>query len=296
MHYYQFNIGDYLSHTGHLDLLEDLAYRRMIEWCYLHESPLPFDVKQIAKKIRMQEHCDCITSVLQEFFCDNDDGWFNDRVAKELKSYKALSTKRKKAANKRWANTGKASKGDASALQVESKSNAKHEPLTNNHKPLTKENKTTPVKPKYDECDEDFANWCLLEIQKVIPDFKVKSIDSWAKTARDIRVLDEIDMNEAGRVWRWCVNDSFERANVQSMTKLRKRYMNLREKAKGNSNETNQRSSTARPDTSAAGRVRQNVAAGIAAAEREIAEIDRHQEALAANEQPLRLQMDEGIR
>ncbi|MCP4984979.1 MAG: YdaU family protein, partial [Colwellia sp.] len=47
MHYYQFNIGDYTSHTSHLDPLEDIAYRRMLDWVYLHESPLPLSVKQI---------------------------------------------------------------------------------------------------------------------------------------------------------------------------------------------------------------------------------------------------------
>lgn len=65
---------------------------------------------------------------------------------------------------------------------------------------------------------------------------------------------------------------------------------------KRNPNERHQRSTSSRPDSSAAGRVRQNVAEGIAAAEREIAEIDRREEAMAANEQPLRLQVDKGIR
>ncbi|NDH69342.1 MAG: DUF1376 domain-containing protein, partial [Gammaproteobacteria bacterium] len=32
MHYYQFHIGDYKSHTHHLSLLEDLAYRRLLDF------------------------------------------------------------------------------------------------------------------------------------------------------------------------------------------------------------------------------------------------------------------------
>jgi len=35
MHYYQFNIGDYASHTRHLSDLEDLAYRRLLDAYYL---------------------------------------------------------------------------------------------------------------------------------------------------------------------------------------------------------------------------------------------------------------------
>lgn len=138
MHYYQFNIGDYSSHTNHLTITEDIAYRRMIDWCYLHESPLPQDVEKIAKNIRMREHCKCIADVLQEFFVLKEDGYHNARIDSEIKNYKSLSTKRKKAANKRWATSGKASRGDASALQVDCTSNAKQEPLTNNHKPLNK--------------------------------------------------------------------------------------------------------------------------------------------------------------
>lgn len=119
MHYYQFNIGDYASHTNHLDPIEDIAYRRMIDWCYLHESPLPNDLDKIAKIIRMRNECKCIADVLQEFFTLKEDGFHNARIDLEVKEYKKLSSKRKKAANKRWAKSGKASRDDASALQVD---------------------------------------------------------------------------------------------------------------------------------------------------------------------------------
>lgn len=151
MHYYQFNIGDYASHTSHLDPIEDIAYRRMIDWYYLHEQPLPNSIEKISKLIRMREHCKCIADVLQEFFLLKDDGYHHSRIDQEIKNYKLLSSKRKKAANKRWATNGANSKGDASALQIESKSNANQEPLTKNHKPLTKFIPPTP---------EEVAQYC----------------------------------------------------------------------------------------------------------------------------------------
>ena len=40
MNYYPFHIGDYASHTRHLTLMEDLAYRRLLDLYYLHERPL----------------------------------------------------------------------------------------------------------------------------------------------------------------------------------------------------------------------------------------------------------------
>ena len=62
MNYYQFHIGDYSSHTGHLSEIEDLAYRRMLDYCYLNESGLPEDVERIARVIRMPQHCHSIAA------------------------------------------------------------------------------------------------------------------------------------------------------------------------------------------------------------------------------------------
>ena len=56
MHYYQFNIGDYASHTQHLDEIEDVAYRRMLDYCYLNEIGLPKSVDEVARLIRMRTH------------------------------------------------------------------------------------------------------------------------------------------------------------------------------------------------------------------------------------------------
>lgn len=121
MHYYQFNISDYKSHTEHLEPLEDLAYRRMLDWCYLHERPLPKDVDAIARLIRMRSDCDCITSVLREFFDLNTDGEYeNKRVFVELEKVYSKSSKAKESAKARWAKD----KGDANALRTECEGNA----------------------------------------------------------------------------------------------------------------------------------------------------------------------------
>jgi uncharacterized protein YdaU (DUF1376 family) len=132
MHYYQFNIGDYASHTAHLDPLEDIAYRRMLDYCYLNECGLPEAIESIARVIRMRTHCDCIATVLQEFFFSHDDGtWHHTRVDSEILAYKGKSAKASQSARKRWDNV------DANALPTLSEGNANHKPITNNHKPLT---------------------------------------------------------------------------------------------------------------------------------------------------------------
>ena len=66
MHFYSFNIGDYMSHTVHLSLMEDLAYRRCLDIYYLHEKPLPEDIGEVARLIRMPQHKPEVTQEKQE--------------------------------------------------------------------------------------------------------------------------------------------------------------------------------------------------------------------------------------
>jgi uncharacterized protein YdaU (DUF1376 family) len=87
MHYYQLNIGDYKSHTNHLDLLEDLAYRRLLDLYYLHERPLNAGIASVARQINMREHEDKVKLILEEFFHMSDDGWINPRADREIKHY-----------------------------------------------------------------------------------------------------------------------------------------------------------------------------------------------------------------
>ena len=85
MHYYQFHIGDYKSHTHHLSLMEDLAYRRLLDHYYLHQAPIK--QREIARQIGMRDHEQEVLTVLNEFFLSTDDGYINPRADKEIKAY-----------------------------------------------------------------------------------------------------------------------------------------------------------------------------------------------------------------
>lgn len=102
MHYYQWSPKDYMSKTSFLEPMEDLAYRRMLDYCYLNEVPLPKDVGEIAMLISMRSHCDCIAVVLRYFFELTPEGYVNDRVSKELSDYHGKSAKAKASADARW--------------------------------------------------------------------------------------------------------------------------------------------------------------------------------------------------
>ena len=137
MHYYQFNIGDYQSHTSHLSETEDLVYRRLLDWTYLHEKPIPLNIDEVARNIRMRTHCESIAIVLQEFFICMDYGWISERVLKEVAKAGEKSRKASESAKIRW---------DANALRLQSDSNATQDtvPKTQN----TKHKKTaTEVAP-----------------------------------------------------------------------------------------------------------------------------------------------------
>lgn len=94
MNYYPFHLGDYATHTAHLDPIEDLAYRRMLDLYYLRESPLPADIAEVARLIRLRDYQAQVESVLREFFELTSDGWENARCHAEIN---AMAEKRAKA-------------------------------------------------------------------------------------------------------------------------------------------------------------------------------------------------------
>ena len=124
MNYYAFHIGDYKAHTSHLSLIEDLAFRRMLDLYYLTESPLP-DVKKIARAICMRENIEDIQTVLDEFFIGTEEGYIHNRCEREIKAMNDKSGKAKLSAQKRWSKTD-----NANAMPESCEGNAN---ASNNH-------------------------------------------------------------------------------------------------------------------------------------------------------------------
>lgn len=158
MHYYQFHIGDYMSHTRHLSLMEDLAYRRLLDFYFLHEQPIKH--RDIARQIGMREHEQDVLTVLNEFFLSTEDGFVSPRADKEIKQYKEFSEAGKRGAAKRW---GTPPHGEAN-----SPPNAP--PIaTNNHKPIT----NNQLKEKPQRGSRLALDWVLS-----------KSLGEWAQSER----------------------------------------------------------------------------------------------------------------
>ena len=136
MHYYQFNIGDYLSHTRHLTPIEDICYRRALDYYYLHEQPLVLNIPYLARVLMLSEYESQLELVLFEFFERTDSGFINSRADKEIAQYREFSEAGKRGAAKRW------QKGSDSPPNSPPKqppiANTNHKPLTTNYKPIVK--------------------------------------------------------------------------------------------------------------------------------------------------------------
>ena len=138
MHYYQFNIGDYASHTRNLSLLEDLAYRKLLDEYYLHEHPLNGSITDVARQIGMKDYQDEVGFVLKTFFTDTDEGWVNKRADRQIAQYASKLDQASRA--------GKASaerRRNAGSTDVQLTNN--HKPVTNNQELLTSTSKTKTI-------------------------------------------------------------------------------------------------------------------------------------------------------
>jgi uncharacterized protein YdaU (DUF1376 family) len=180
LHYYQFNIGDYKSHTEHLSEIEDLTYRRLLDWYYLHETPIPLDLTETARQIRMRTHSDCIALVLQEYFERTDSGWIHHRANAEILKAGDKSQKASESAKARWNK-----KIDANALPTQSESNATHntEHITQDTKPKEKTHRGSRLPTDW-ILPSDWGLWATAErpdlnIGKVADSFK----DFWISKA-----------------------------------------------------------------------------------------------------------------
>jgi uncharacterized protein YdaU (DUF1376 family) len=112
MNFYPFHVGDYASHTKGLSLLEDLAFRRLIDLYYLNEAPITDDIERASRVIGMREHSDIVSYILSEFFLKSEDGYRNTRCDEEIAKYHAKADRARKACGSRWGSTEKESEMD----------------------------------------------------------------------------------------------------------------------------------------------------------------------------------------
>lgn len=179
MHYFQFNIGDYMKHTARLSLMEDLAYRRMLDLYYLNDGPLCSDVKRLAKQIGMVGQEAEIEFVLSEFFTLDGDTYRNSRADKEISSY-AEKAEKSRVNGRRGGRprtklepsgnpeeTQQVISGNPEETQVEpdGKLTINHKPLTINQEPDLKDKDLVADAPKNPADQLDWSSLLLSDEQ-----------------------------------------------------------------------------------------------------------------------------------
>jgi uncharacterized protein YdaU (DUF1376 family) len=147
LHYYTFNIGDYASHTKGLNLLEDLAYRRLLDEYYLAERPLNGCSTTVARMIGMRGHEAEVDYVLRSFFTQDEEGcWTNHRADREIQHFKLKSEKASQAGKASAERRLNGRSTDVEQMLSERQLTNNQEPITNNHKPV-KEKATVVATP-----------------------------------------------------------------------------------------------------------------------------------------------------
>ena len=74
-----------MSHTRHLSHYEDLAYRRLLDFYFLHEQPIKH--RDAARHIGMKDHEEDVLTVLNEFFISTEDGFVNTYADKQIAEF-----------------------------------------------------------------------------------------------------------------------------------------------------------------------------------------------------------------
>lgn len=186
MNYYQFHIGDYAAHTRHLSLLEDLAYRRILDLYYLSEGPVEGRPEQIARMIGMRDHVEEVRQVLIDFFDEQDAAgenpaslWASRRCDQEIAKFRSMAEGGKRGAAKRWASPPQC---PPDSPPIDTPSTPQCKPITNNQEPRTSNQEPVTIKEK-----------AAKRRQQIPDDFVPNEAGRNAATQKGISLSDELE-------------------------------------------------------------------------------------------------------
>lgn len=144
MNYVQFHLGDWIAGTSILSATERGVYMDLLVRYYKEERPImQTECTRIARAYAPEEQ-EAMHYVLETFFTLEDGCYRHKRCDEEIAKAQAVTEKRKRAADARWAKDHKEvskskqveCESNANAMQMQSKCNANGMP-TNNQEPIT---------------------------------------------------------------------------------------------------------------------------------------------------------------
>lgn len=108
--WYSFYPKDYRDKTSGLTMVQDCAYRRLMDEYYITSKPLPANADVLLRICRAfaDDEKAAVPFVLEQYFTLEADGWHHQRIDEELQHRADLSEKRAKAGSKGAAKTNSA--------------------------------------------------------------------------------------------------------------------------------------------------------------------------------------------
>ena len=150
MHYYQFNISVWSLHTSHLTIEEECIYRRLLDYYYDTELPIPEETKTVIRRLRLINYEDIVRHILLEFFHLEPDGWHNNRADIEIADYQSKAEKARlngKKGGRPKQNKAIETESVILANPEETTSKANYQLLTTNYEQETSKELITPTAP-----------------------------------------------------------------------------------------------------------------------------------------------------
>jgi uncharacterized protein YdaU (DUF1376 family) len=126
MNYYEHHLGDYLRDTAHLSMIEDGAYRRLLDVYYVKEQPIPTELRDACRLVRAVSKPEraAVAAMLREFFEPGPDGWRHKRCDVEIARYQDKQRKARASADARWSHTERNANASPNAMRTQCEGNA----------------------------------------------------------------------------------------------------------------------------------------------------------------------------
>lgn len=211
MHYYQFNIPTWILHTSHLTLEEECVYRRLLDFYYDTEKPIPKETQPVIRRLRLVNYEHIVEQILSEFFILEDDGWHNNRADIELETYRSKAEKARnngKKGGRPKENKCLETQPVILANPEETELKANHELLTINQELETNKNTIVPSERERIPAKEviDLFNKILTELPevKLINEKRLASVRSRWKETEKLRSVEQWE-----RFFNWIKQSDF---------------------------------------------------------------------------------------